>query len=153
MPPSDVTATSVVPPPMSTIMLPTRLGHGQAGADGRGHRFFDQVGLTRAGADGGVVDGALLHLGHAAGDADDHPGPRHAQEHALVHLVDEVVEHLLRDVEVRDDAIAQRRMATMLPGVRPTISLASEPMASTLLVFLSIATTDGSLITMPRLRT
>ena len=41
----------------------------------------------------------------------------------------------------------------MLPGVRPTIALASEPMASTRLVLRSIATTDGSLIMMPRLRT
>ncbi|OGT27881.1 MAG: hypothetical protein A2Z17_06805 [Gammaproteobacteria bacterium RBG_16_66_13] len=44
-------------------------------------------------------------------------------------------------------------MATTLAGVRPTISLASAPMARTRLVFLSIATQDGSLITMPRPRT
>src|ERR1044071_126822 len=42
------------------------------------------------------------------------------------------------------------RMATMLPGVRPSISLASLPTASTLLVILLIATMDGSLTTMPR---
>ncbi len=44
-------------------------------------------------------------------------------------------------------------MATMLAGVRPTISLASAPIASTFLVRFSIATTEGSLITMPCPRT
>ena len=40
-------------------------------------------------------------------------------------------------------------MATMLPGVRPSISLASLPTASTSPVILLIATIDGSLTTMP----
>src|SRR5947207_13755739 len=40
-------------------------------------------------------------------------------------------------------------MATMLPGVRPSISLASLPTASTSLVFLLSATIEGSLTTMP----
>ena len=38
-------------------------------------------------------------------------------------------------------------------GVRPTIRFASAPMARTFLVFASIATTLGSLITIPRFRT
>src|SRR6266542_4128315 len=42
------------------------------------------------------------------------------------------------------------RMATMLPGVRPSISLASFPTASTLWVTLFIATMEGSLTTTPR---
>src|SRR4051812_10232893 len=41
------------------------------------------------------------------------------------------------------------RIATMFPGVRPSISLASLPTASTSLVVLLIATIDGSLTTMP----
>src|SRR5688500_4970668 len=40
-------------------------------------------------------------------------------------------------------------MATMLPGVRPSISLASLPTASTRPLILLIATMDGSLTTMP----
>src|SRR5689334_22929566 len=40
-------------------------------------------------------------------------------------------------------------MATMLPGVRPSISFASLPTASTSLVFLLSATIEGSLTTMP----
>src|SRR5437762_11558749 len=41
------------------------------------------------------------------------------------------------------------RMATMLPGVRPSISLASLPTASTSPLFLLIATIEGSLTTIP----
>src|SRR2546423_4678221 len=40
-------------------------------------------------------------------------------------------------------------IATMLPGVRPSISLASFPTASTRPLILLIATIDGSLTTMP----
>src|SRR5438128_282327 len=40
-------------------------------------------------------------------------------------------------------------MATMLPGVRPSISFASLPTASTSPLFLLMATMDGSLTTMP----
>src|SRR5438552_1708046 len=40
-------------------------------------------------------------------------------------------------------------IATMLPGVRPSISLASRPTASTRPLILLIATIDGSLTTMP----
>src|SRR5712692_91541 len=42
------------------------------------------------------------------------------------------------------------RMATMFPGVRPSISLAALPTASTLLEILLTATMDGSRTTMPR---
>src|ERR1035438_1103573 len=40
-------------------------------------------------------------------------------------------------------------MATMLPGVRPSISFASLPTASTSPLFLLMATIEGSLTTMP----
>ena len=42
------------------------------------------------------------------------------------------------------------RIATMFPGVRPSISLAALPTASTLLVILLTATMEGSRTTMPR---
>src|ERR671916_2639638 len=41
------------------------------------------------------------------------------------------------------------RIATMLPGVRPSIRLAAEPTATTLSVLLSMATTEGSESTIP----
>jgi len=40
-------------------------------------------------------------------------------------------------------------MATIFPGVRPSIFLASSPTSRILFVLMSIATTDGSLITIP----
>ena len=45
------------------------------------------------------------------------------------------------------------RIATMLPGVRPNISRASVPTAITRFVLLSIATTEGSFNTIPSLFT
>ena len=97
---------SVVPPPMSTIMLPRRLGDRHAGADGRRHRLLDQVHLARLGAVGAVLDRALLDLrdlrGHADDDARAHP---HV---AVVRLLDEVGQHLLGDLEVGDDAVLHR---------------------------------------------
>ena len=45
------------------------------------------------------------------------------------------------------------RMAWIVPGVRPSMRLASMPTAWTSPVRLSIATTDGSDSTMPRPRT
>src|SRR5437899_11041209 len=86
MPPREMTATSVVPPPMSTTMLP-------AGS------------WTGACRDGGLLHGPLLHPGDAGGDADHDPG---LGEHPpLVHLLDEVAEHLLGDVEVGDHAVLE----------------------------------------------
>src|SRR5579862_7737341 len=41
------------------------------------------------------------------------------------------------------------RMATILPGVRPSISFASRPTASTSPLVLLMATMEGSLTTMP----
>ncbi|MBP1634561.1 MAG: hypothetical protein H6Q10_1135 [Acidobacteria bacterium] len=40
-------------------------------------------------------------------------------------------------------------MATMLPGVRPSMSLASRPTASTRPLILLMATIEGSFTTMP----
>ena len=102
-----MTATSVVPPPMSTMSQPDGSRHGQPGTDRGGHRLLDQAGPAGPGVEGGVADGTLLHLGHARRDAEQHPGPRD-QADPVVHLVHEVLDHLLGDVEVADDAVAQR---------------------------------------------
>ena len=85
--------------------VPGRLGDGQPGADRGGHRLLDQVRLARAGGERRLLDRALLDAGHARGDADDDARVREA---VLVHLLDEVAEHLLGDVEVGDDAVLQR---------------------------------------------
>ena len=62
MPASEMTAMSVVPPPMSTIMLPDGSVDRHAGADGGGHGFLDQVHFAGRRAVGAVFHRALFHL-------------------------------------------------------------------------------------------
>lgn len=82
---------------------------------------------------------------------------RAAKGAVAMHFANKMMDHLLGDIEVGNDAILQRpSTATMWAGVRPTISLASLPMALTALRRhdeRSIATIEGSLITMPRFLT
>src|SRR5690606_23112441 len=79
----------------------------QAGTDGRSHRFLDQIDLAGTGAQRGFADRPALDLGRLAGHADQH-ARRGLQEAVLVHLVDEVLEHLLADAEVCNHAILHR---------------------------------------------
>src|SRR5690606_20865242 len=81
-----------------------RLGHRHAGADRRGHGFLDQRHVARPGLHRRVADGALLHLGGAGRHADQHARAG-AQEAALVHLADEMLEHFLGIGEIGDDAV------------------------------------------------
>src|SRR6266850_638781 len=78
----------------------------QAGADRGRHGLLDQVNLPRARLHGGVADGALLDLRDARRDADDDARPH--ERPTTVHLGNEVVQHLLGDVEVGDDAVLER---------------------------------------------
>ena len=93
--------------------VPGRLGDREAGADRGGHRLLDQVGLPRAGGERRLLDGAALDAGHAGRHADDDARVREA---VLVHLLDEVAEHLLGDVEVGDHAVLQRADRGDRPG-------------------------------------
>ena len=83
-----------------------RLADRQAGTDRGGHRLLDQARPACAGVHRGVADGALLHLGHAGRDAEQHPRPRDEPD-PVMDPVHEVLDHLLGDVEVADDAVAQ----------------------------------------------
>src|SRR5439155_817290 len=74
----------------------------------RGSRLFHQTRPSRAGGDRGILHRALLDLGDAGRDADDHARTRIQQRALAVHLADEVVEHLFGDVEVADDAVLER---------------------------------------------
>ena len=85
--------------------VPGRLGDRQPGADRGGHRLLDQVRLARAGGQRRLLDRALLDAGDARRDADDDARMR---EPVLVHLLDEVAQHLLGHVEVGDHAVLQR---------------------------------------------
>src|SRR5438445_5560729 len=84
-----------------------RLVHRNARADRRSHRFLDQIYVARAGGLGRFLDRAALDLGRAARHAHQHARAR--TEHArAMHLLDELLEHLLGHGEVGDDAVLHR---------------------------------------------
>ncbi len=68
-------ATSVVPPPMSTIRFPPGLGDGEPSADRCGDGFFDQVHLARARVECRVANGPPLDPCDPGRYANDNPGP------------------------------------------------------------------------------
>ncbi len=82
------------------------LGDGQTGADGGHHGLLHQVHFAGLGAIGRVHDRALFHLRDLRRHADD--DARMHQHLAVVRLLDEVVQHLLGDFEVGDDAVFHR---------------------------------------------
>src|SRR6266568_4744467 len=94
MPPSATTATSVVPPPMSTTMFPVGSCTGRPTPMAAG-----------AGPDGGAEDRPALDPGDARRDADHHP--RLCHELAPVHLLHEVAQHLLGGVGVIDKTVLE----------------------------------------------
>ena len=76
---------------------------GKPGADRRHHGLLHQMHFAGLGAIGRVHDRALFHLRDFGRHADH--DPRMHQHLAVVRLLDEVVQHLLGDFEVGDDAI------------------------------------------------
>ena len=139
MPPSEITATSDVPPPMSTTMLPVGSPTGRpapiAAAIGSSIRYAWRAPADRQASSTARFSTPVTPDGHADDDARVRPA-------VLVHLLDEVAQHLLGHVEVGDHAVLQRPDgARSCPGVRPSIRLASMPTAWTSPVRESIATT------------
>ena len=72
--PREMTATSEVPPPISTTMLPVASLTGRPAPIAAAHRLIDQADVFRACAAGRVMHGALFHLGYAGGDTDHYAG-------------------------------------------------------------------------------
>src|SRR5918997_5522033 len=89
---------------------PLRLVHGKPRPDGRRERLLDGESLPGAGGLRGLLDGPELDAGDARGHADDDArADEGAEDPALgLHLADKVGEHLLRYLEVRDDAVFKR---------------------------------------------
>ena len=85
--------------------VPGRLCDGETGADRGRHRLLDEIRLARARGERRLLDRALLDARDAGRHADDDARVREA---VLVHLLDEVAQHLLGHVEVGDDAVLQR---------------------------------------------
>jgi len=143
MPPSDRMATSVVPPPMSTTIEPVGSVTGRPApiAAAIGSSISHTLRAPALSADS-WMGGVRRRWSRTA----RRPRSGMGEGAAIVHLGDEVLDHRFGDFEVGDDAVAQRRIAWMLPGVRPSIILASSPTASTWRLPLCVvsATTDGS---------
>src|ERR1700745_3199971 len=99
MPPSEITATSVVPPPMSTTMLPLGSPTGRPAPIAAAIGSPVQVRLRGAPRQARLLDRAFLDPGDARRDADNDArvGPA-----VLMDLLDEVAQHLLGHVEVCD---------------------------------------------------
>ena len=123
---------------------------GQAGADRGGHRLVDQADPAGAGVQAAVVDRAALHRRGAEGTHTITFG--FTKPRAVMHLADEVLDHLLGDLEVGDDAVAHGADRLHVPGRAAQHLLGFDPhrVGPTLRPpTLRRATTDGSFRTMP----
>src|SRR5579875_2228518 len=102
IPPSEITAVSVVPPPTSTTMLPRGSWMGRP--------------APIAGAAGGLLDRPTLHLGDGRRHADQHPGPVETRHPGPLQ---QQPDHALGDVEIGDGALAEGADGHDVAG-RPT---------------------------------
>src|SRR3954463_11858085 len=152
MPPREMTATSVVPPPMSPIMLPVGSCTGRPAPRGAAIGSSMMYAGLRAPANSAasctarcstpvMPDGTQITM---RGCSDRRRG------------CTLVMKYLSIFSQISKSAMTpsfRGRMAWMWAGVRPIIRLASVPTASKRLSRALIATTDGSSSTMPRPRT
>ena len=106
MPLSEITATSVVPPPMSMIMLPEGSATGTRAPIAAASGSLIRNALRAPACKRGVAHGAPFDAGHSGRNADHHLGSH--QREATAALVDEVAQHLLGDDVVGDHAVAHR---------------------------------------------
>ena len=150
IPPSEITATSLVPPPTSTTMLPTGSSIAMPAPIAAAIGLLDQLHPPGAGRQRRFHDRALLDVRDPRRRAHHHARMREA---AAVDPADEVPQHLLGHLEVGDHAVAQgpdrrdrRRRAADHPlgVVADGVHLARAE---------STATTDGSDTTIPWPRT
>ena len=152
IPPRLITATSVVPPPMSTIRLPVGSETGRpapiAAAIGSSIRRAHLAPAFRAASRTARFSTSVT--------PDGMPRTMRGRGMRPIRSCTRCTKYLIIcSVTSKSLMTPSRsgRIAMMLAGVRPTIRFASAPIASTFLVFASMATTLGSLITMPRSRT
>ena len=107
MPPRLMTATSVVPPPMSTMRLPDGSLTGSpapiAAAIGSSMRRAQRAPALRAASRTARFSTSVTPDGMPSSIRG-----RGIEPDPVVHLVDEVLDHLLGDVEVADDAVTER---------------------------------------------
>ena len=148
MPPSEITATSLVPPPTSTIMFPAGSAMGSpapiAAAIGLDEVF---MGTSR---EGRLLDGAALHAGDARGTQTTTRGWAKRCWCTFWMKWRSICSVTSKSAMTPSFS---GRMAEIDPGVRPSMRFASTPTACTSPERVSMATTEGSERTMPRPRT
>ena len=152
IPPRLITATSVVPPPMSTMRLPVGSPTGRpapiAAAMGSSISRAQRAPELSAASRTALFSTSVTPDGMPTSIRGRGIRPTRSCTLCTKYLsICSVTSKSLITPSLRG------RTAMMLAGVRPSIRFASAPMASTRLVRWSIATTDGSLMTMPRSRT
>ena len=152
IPPRQMTATSVVPPPMSTMSDPV------GSLTGRPAPIAAAIGssMSRAQRAPALIVASRTARFSTSVTPDGMPtSTRGRGMRAYRSCTFWMKYRIICSVTSKSLITPSRRgrMATMLAGVRPTIRFASAPMASTRFVRVSMATTDGSVMTMPRWRT
>ena len=149
IPPSEMAATSVVPPPMSTIMFPVGSATGRpapiAAAIGSSIRYAlrapaDSVASSTARFSTPVTPEGTQTTTRGCANRCWWPWMK-SRSICSVTSKSAITPSL------------SGRIALIVPGVRPSMRLASSPTACTSPERWSIATTDGSDSTMPRPRT
>src|SRR5207237_2693870 len=96
----------------------SRLVHRQSRAHRRGHRLTHDRHVARARAFGRLAAGAPLHLRRTERHAHQHPWGG-LERAVAVHLVDEVLQHLLGVGEVGDHAVLHGTHGRDMPGRAP----------------------------------
>ena len=148
MPPSEITAISVVPPPISTTMLPVASSTGSpapiAAAIGSSMRYASRAPACCAASMTARFSTSVTPEGT--------PTTTRGRTNDLERIALRMKYFSIACVTSKSAMTPSfiGRMATMLPGVRPIICFASSPTARTSPVSLFIATTDGSRSTIPR---
>ena len=82
-----------------------RFMHRQTDANGRGHRLFDQVHLTRAGVGGRILHSPFFNFRDARRHGHDDTW---RNQFTVMNLLDEMPQHGLGDFEVGDHAVFHR---------------------------------------------
>ncbi len=116
IPPSDMTAISVLPPPMSTIMLPSGSLDVKAYSECSRHGLIDHIYIPASGMFAGVAHGAYLDFCAARGNADHHTESGENQRRFRTYHPDHTAYHLLGGVEV--SYMTPSRSGTDCPDAR-----------------------------------
>jgi regulator of protease activity HflC (stomatin/prohibitin superfamily) len=156
IPHNEITATSLVPPPMSTIMLPVGSDTGICAPIAAAMDSSIKPTL-RAGTPAEIVASSIARFSTSVTPEGTQITTCGLREKKLPERAF-LIKYLSMERVVSKSAITPSlsgRMATIEPGVLPIICLASSPTAITLFVCVLIATTEGSfkIIPLPRSKT